>query len=152
MYGRKLNTRAYYTQPYFWPARTRVSVMLRVSECVAEAAWTRQSKLHTHSSVSVFFFYLTHSFSFLVVSLQPHVYGAHPRVADTESPLSGAGGVHCAVPGCGSTSFGDHVRLGFTFVRPCFSKVGLEESRTALNEFLICFVFSSLTKWLSLFR
>ena len=74
------------------PARRRVPVPLRVPECVHDAAWTRQSQLHTPSGPSLvfflhFFFSISHTLVslllllllllhhlLLLVSLQPHVH------------------------------------------------------------------------------
>lgn len=70
---------------------------LNAAACVcrdSEDAWTRQSKLHTLSGLSVFFFSISHSVTLLLVTLQPHVHTTAkqeqiPCLADTDSPLPG---------------------------------------------------------------
>ncbi|KAK9518135.1 hypothetical protein VZT92_023453 [Zoarces viviparus] len=67
----------------------------------------RRERANLNSTLSIWsvrIFYLTHSVSLLFVSPQPHVHTSAkpeliPCLADTESSLPGAGGVHRAVPG-----------------------------------------------------
>ncbi len=139
-----------YTQPYFRPApaRTRVPVQLRVRECVSEAAWTRQSQLHSHSGPSVS---LSHTLCPPPLRLSP-ASCSHHRGAGADSPSSrhwepAAGGRRSPLSGARMRchKFWGPCSVGFYICAAMLFKGRFAEK--SLLSFLVFFLLIHFLQW-----